>query len=215
MEKIKARLIGLGFDSQVEEKLMGQICFGAASFDLRFDKVVGEDSCTFLVHCERVGDQYSISYYNAFFRKGFALPASTAKFETRMGNINWKQIAHSLASVGFYVDLSVLNDAFGLLREIRAIAEAPLILYKFWAGTSFESLVPDVVTLKNKYELTQRFYVSEELQPITGDEALRFLQNRWLEKSMQQSRLQQRQAGSGNSPESLPKRVKRKRTLKK
>jgi hypothetical protein len=214
MERIKARLIGLGFDQMVEEKLMAQVCFGAAAFDLRFDKEVGEDSCTFLVRVQRIDEQYSIVYYNAYFRKGFALPESTLKLAARMPNINWNQMAHSLSSVGFYVDLPVLQDAFTLLREIKKVPESSLILYKYWAGTTLESLVPDVVTLKNKYELTQRFYVSEEHQPITGDEAIRFLQHRWLEKAMQQSRLQQRQETSGNN-ENTFKKSKRKPARKK
>lgn len=215
VDAIKARLISLGFEAQVEEKLMGQICFGKTSFDLRFDKTVGEDGCTFFAHVQLLENSYMVPYYHAHFRKGFVLPGSLAALDKRMASFNWKQMAHSLAIVGFFMDIQVLQDAFTLLREIAKMPDAPLLLYKYWAGTSFESLVPDVVAYKNRYELSQRFYVSEEHQPITGDEALRFLQNRWLEKAMQQNRLQQRQADGGNTSESGSKKLKRKRVVKK
>lgn len=93
-----------------------------------------------------------------------------------MGGVDWKQLALARASL-VVMELPVLREAYGLFEEVAKIPDAALVLYKYWAGTSLESLVPDVVALKTKYELMQRFYVSEKHQPITGDEAMRFLQN--------------------------------------
>ncbi len=215
VERIKARLLGLGFDHMVEEKLMAQVCFGAAAFDLRFDKMVGEDACSFLVRVERGGGgEFVVAYYSALFRKGFGLGTSALKLAERMSRVDWKQLALARAFV-VVVELPIVQEAYSLLEEITKSPEVSLLLYKYWAGTSLESLVPDFVSLKAKYELMQRFYVSEEHQPITSDEAIRFLQNRWMEKAMQQSRLQQRQAGGGNDNESVTKRVKRKSSRKK
>ena len=46
----------------------------------------------------------------------------------------------------------------------------------------------NISPLKNKSEVSQRFYFFESQTGISVDEAYRFLQNRWLEKQMQAKR---------------------------
>ncbi len=52
--------------------------------------------------------------------------------------------------------------------------------------------------LKNKSEVSQRFYFFEGQTGISVDEAYRFLQNRWLEKQIQAKR---KQSGDSNGEE--------------
>ena len=210
VEAIKARLLLLGFDDRLEEKLMGQICFSPPAFDVRFDKVVGEDSCTFFVRIEKVANgDFAVVNYSAYLRKGFVLNAATRAVADRMSKIDWSLLSFARVSSLMVVELSVLKDAFNLLQEVEKLSEASLVLYRYWAGTSLESLIPGVGVIKAKYELMQRFYVSREHPPITSDEAMRFLQNRWLEKAMQQSRVQQRQAESDTRTSGSKKTKKR------
>jgi hypothetical protein len=56
---------------------------------------------------------------------------------------------------------------------------------KYWAGIHFQELFGNISPLKNKYEVSQRFYFFEGQRGISLDEAYRFLQNRSLEKQMQ------------------------------
>ncbi len=46
----------------------------------------------------------------------------------------------------------------------------------------------NISPLKNKSEVSQRFYVFDGQAGISVDEACRFLLNRWLEKQMQSKR---------------------------
>lgn len=59
---------------------------------------------------------------------------------------------------------------------------------KYWAGISYQELFGNISLLKNKSEVSQRFYFFEGQTGISVDEAYRFLQNRWLEKQMQAKR---------------------------
>ena len=61
---------------------------------------------------------------------------------------------------------------------------------KYWSGISYQELFGNISPLKNKSEVSQRFYFSEVQTDITVDEAYRFLQNRWLEKQMEVKRKQ-------------------------
>lgn len=216
LEAIKARLVALGLDHEVEEKLMSEIVFGPAVFDLRFVRLSGLDTGIFLVHIERsASGEYTVVHYIASLRKAVVLNPASQVMAERMEKIDWKLIASYRGSSFVTIDLSILKEAFAVLQEAAKLAEYPLILYKYWAGTTLEALVPEVASLKSKYELSQRFYVSEEHTAIRSDEAIRFLQNRWRERQMQQERLQRRQAEGGQNQSASAKGNKRKPVRKK
>ena len=59
---------------------------------------------------------------------------------------------------------------------------------KYWSGISYQELFGNISPLKNKSEVSQRFYFFEAQTGISVDEAYRFLQNRLLEKLMQAKR---------------------------
>ena len=61
---------------------------------------------------------------------------------------------------------------------------------KYWSGISYQELFGNISPLKNKLEVSQRFYFFEGQTGISVDEAYRFLQNRWLKKQMQAKRKQ-------------------------
>ena len=54
------------------------------------------------------------------------------------------------------------------------------------AGIPYQEIFGNISPLKNKSEVSQRFYVFEGQPGISVDEAYRFLQNRRLEKQMQE-----------------------------
>jgi len=216
LEAIKAQLVALGFDHEIEEKLMSEIIFGPAVFDLRFVHASGQDEGSFLVHIARAtSGEYTVVHYTASLRNSVVLNPASQVMAERMEKIDWKLIASYRGSSFVTIDLSILKEAFAVLQEAAKLAEYPLILYKYWAGTTLEALVPGVASLKSKYELLQRFYVSEEHTAIRSDEAIRFLQNRWTERQMQQRRLQRRQEEGGQNQSASVKGNKRKPVRKK
>ncbi|MCY7291086.1 MAG: hypothetical protein LH615_02790, partial [Ferruginibacter sp.] len=70
---------------------------------------------------------------------------------------------------------------------------------KYWAGISYQELFGNISPLKNKSEVSQRFYFFEGQTGISVEEAYRFLQNRWLEKQMQAKRKQGDEENAGDS----------------
>jgi hypothetical protein len=85
---------------------------------------------------------------------------------------------------------SVVSDliALEISEEGRAIAINFKI--KHWTGVSNQELLGNISPLKNRSEVSQRFYFTQGQVGISVDEAYRFLQNRWLEKQMQIKRKQ-------------------------
>jgi len=130
VEAIKARLLSLGFDDRLEEKLMGQICFSPPAFDVRFDKVAGEDSCTFFVRIEKVANgDFAVVNYSAYLRKGFVLNAATRAVADRISKIDWNLLSFARASSSVVVELPVLKDAYNLLQEVEKLSEATLLFF--------------------------------------------------------------------------------------
>ena len=54
----------------------------------------------------------------------------------------------------------------------------------------YQELFGNIIPLKNKSEVSQRFYFLEGQPGISVGEAYRFLQTRWLEKEMQAKKKQ-------------------------
>ena len=80
------------------------------------------------------------------------------------------------------------------LSELEKIEDGKAIALdlklKYWADISYHGFAGIINPLKNKLEVSQRFYFFEGQAGISVDEAYRFLQNRWLEKQMQVKRKQ-------------------------
>jgi len=130
VEAIKARLLSLGFDDRLEEKLMAQLCFNPPAFDVRFDKVSGKDSCTFFVRIEKVANgDFAVVNYSAYLRKGFVLNAATRAVADRISKIDWNLLSFAGASSSVVVELPVLKDAYNLLQEVEKLSEATLLFF--------------------------------------------------------------------------------------
>ncbi len=79
-------------------------------------------------------------------------------------------------------------DALGVSEEGKTIAVS--LKHKYWNGVPYQELFGTIGPLKNKSEVSLRFYFLEGQSGISVDEAYRFLKNRWLEKQMQIKRKQ-------------------------
>ena len=85
---------------------------------------------------------------------------------------------------------SVIESLSELEKSENGKAVAIGLKLKYWAGIPYQELFGNISPLKNKSEVSQRFYVFEGQPGISVDEAYRFLQNRWLEKQMQAKKKQ-------------------------
>jgi len=205
IEMLKARLKTLGFSDNADSLLRCHTCFAPEEFDIRFEKQAGADHCSYLVHFIR-GEKgsYDCVYYLATLRKPVEMPATLKQYETAMGSINWREIA---AIREGWVTEGVSPDnaarAGEVLGAMTSSPEAESLKYAHWAGTTLESLLPNLSQLKMTYEISQRFYFTEEQEPISADEAVRFLQSRWLEKRtlVQQKLLLKKKKDEGRNAE--------------
>ncbi len=74
-------------------------------------------------------------------------------------------------------------SAIDKTQERNAIAVS--LKRKYWVDIAFPGLIRNTSSIKTKSEVSQRFYFFEGQRGISVDEAYRYLQNKWMEKSMQ------------------------------
>lgn len=196
------QLQSLGFEN-TNSSLLKRICFRPESFAIfqRIEK--GKDQLRFHLFFERWSsqDSYALIYYDAILQKETDLTDTTINgidilaLERRMAEIDWK--------IAFELDAkkqwnaedkstwekelkieSIVTDLIALEVSEEGKSITVGLKIKHWAGVPHQELFGNISPLKNKSEISQRFYFSEGQAGISVDEAYRFLQNRCLEKEM-------------------------------
>jgi hypothetical protein len=191
IETLMRQLTGLGFPQSLEGELRLSICFQPAQFFLLHKQDRDGDRLTFQIRLQKIdaSDEYRCSFYEAFLRKKIEIPPGlisdidVKELETRMGSIQWDNLKGEQDTTLVNLESIVLD-----LNQLGAIVEgsmiANLLKLKFWAETPLESYCYGLNSLKNSYELAQRFYFFEGEEQITVDEAYRFLCHRWRERQL-------------------------------
>jgi hypothetical protein len=205
---LSEKVQSLGFIN-ISSSLLKRICFKPASFIIcqRIDK--GKDQLRFHLFFERESGQssYDLMYYDAILQKAMALSDTTingidiSALERRMAEIDWK--------IAFELDAkkqwnaedkstwekelrieSIVTDLIALEASEEGKSITVGFKIKHWAGVPYQELFGNISPLKNKSEISQRFYFFEEKAGISVDDAYRFLQNKCLEKEMQEKKKQ-------------------------
>lgn len=172
---VKELLHSIGFDSGLEQALRANTCYLPASFDLRHTMNRGGDLCDFTFYITLANEVYQCTCYDAVCRKEVVIEdAAAASLETRMRIIDW----HAMPSPATFDEIeSIMQDLQQLM--MTDVSSANLLMYKFWPGTALSAKINDGMTLRARYEVSQRFYITAGIQPISMDEAFRFLQSQW------------------------------------
>jgi hypothetical protein len=194
--------------------LLKRICFKPEDFFL-FQRVNKPKEVMLFSLCfERLkkSDTYVLRYYDVTLQKENNLAASvvdginSVELEKQMAAIDWKK-AFNLDEKKTWNpdDKSTWETELkisGIMGNLSAIEQsetgkviASALKQKFWAGTLHQEIVGSVTLVKNKADVNQRFYISEDGSGITTDEAYRFLQNKYMEKQLQ---LKRKQTENGN-----------------
>ncbi|MBR2647979.1 MAG: hypothetical protein ACRCSM_09925 [Sediminibacterium sp.] len=198
--------------------LLKRICFKPADFFLPQRVIKEKDILLFSLYFERLQktDNYQLQYYDVTLQKangGLVLPVdgvNPAELEKQMAGIDWKK-AFSLDDKKLWnaeekstweTELRI-SDIIGSLSILEKSEQgkviASVLKQKFWTGTLHLEIVGSLPLVKNKADVSQRFYIAEDGSGITTDEAYRFLQNKYMEKQLQLKRKQ-----SDNGDESIP-----------
>ena len=126
---------------------------------------------------------------------------NTANLEKSMMEIDWKNAFDFVTKKQLNLEdktswekeqkvESVIEGLSELEKSEYGKVVAVGLKLKYWTGISYQELFGNISPLKNKSEVSQRFYFFEGQTGISVDEAYRFLQNRSLEKQMQAKRKQ-------------------------
>ncbi len=195
VDELKKQLVSLGFDGGLEQELLSSVCFMPAHFIIRHKIKVQADTLFFLLYFEKQGadEAYSCIYYDASLRKELLFDetsqlASQAKeLAASMQRIEWETV---LSAKKLPVDTA--SDIRRIVEELQLLSAnasgadlADRLRFAFWSNTGLEHKVENFQQLKNRFEITQRFYFFDGETQITVPEAYRFLCNRWMEKQMQ------------------------------
>jgi hypothetical protein len=202
------QLQSLGFEN-AGYSLLKRISFKPENFILsqKMEKV--KDKLSFQLFFEKniKQDIYVLSYYDVILQKETSLidaainGINTSNLEKSMIEIDWKNAFDFVTKKQLNLEdktswekelkvESVIESLSELEKSEDGKVVAVGLKLKYWAGISYRELFGNISPLKNKYEVSQRFYFFESQTGISVDEAYRFLQNRWLEKEMQAKRKQ-------------------------
>lgn len=189
--------------------LLKRICFKPDNFSLVQKIIKGKELMLFSLYFEKLqdSDTYVLLHYDITLQKENSVSTSPldgifpAELEKLMTGIDWRKAFSldenkqwtandkstwetELKISGIIESLSVLENS----EQGKVIAAC--LKQKFWQGTLYQEIVGAITPVKNKADVSQRFYISEDGSGITADEAYRFLQNKYLEKQLQLKRKQ-------------------------
>jgi hypothetical protein len=215
--ELSKQLEVLGFQD-AGSMLLKRICFKPANFYLPQRVIKEKDVMLFSLYFEQLQktDNYRLQYYDVTMQKAngsLALPVdgvNPAELEKQMAAIDWKKAFSVDEKKQWNPDDKSTWETelkiFGIMDSLSAIEQsetgkviASALKQKYWAGTLHQEIVGSITLVKNKADVNQRFYISEDGGGITTDEAYRFLQNKYMEKQLQLKRKQ-----SDSSDESIP-----------
>jgi len=202
------QLQSLGFEN-AGYSLLKRISFKPDSFILSQTIEKGKDKLSFQLFFEREVKQniYVLMYYDATLQKELTLTNAVSNeinipnLEKSMAEIDWKNAFDFSTKKQLNLDdktswekeqkvESLIEDISELEKSEDGKVFIVGLKLKYWAGLPYQELFGNISPLKNKSEISQRFYFFENQTGISVEEAYRFLQNRQLEKQMQAKRKQ-------------------------
>lgn len=208
---LAGQMESLGITKAVESALSAAISFKPERFELRDIEKESHFTIIVAVQFAAFGEEdYTVPYYDVTLRKAVVFSTDliggidVAALDQQMQAIEWtaqinRKFLRTDMSLPLLEKSHAILDIMQKLRQIEksnGIAIANLLRFKHWVDTPLESLIPGLPMVKAQYEVTQRFYFFEGEQPISKNEAVRFLNIQLMGKQM----LAKKKAAAG-SPE--------------
>ena len=189
--------------------LLKRICFKPDNFLIvrRIEK--GRDQLSFQLYFEKSSkpNGYVLVFYDAIFQKekifehGNINGVDLSALDNEMAGLDWKSAfefdenkAIDLTDKSSWESEQKIEGIINDLMKLESTEEGKCIVavlkQRYWSGSAYHELFGSLNFIKNKSEVSQRFYFQEGQNAISVDEAYRFLQNKWLEKQMQAKKKQ-------------------------
>lgn len=205
---LAAQLESLGF-GDAGYLLLKRISFKPENFILSQKMEKAKDKLSFQLFFKKevsIG-MYVLLYFDAVLQKATPLinaainGINTTILEKSMTEIDWKSAFDFVTKKQLNLDdktswekeqkvESIIESLSELEKSEDGKTVSVGLKLKYWAGIPYQEMFGNISPLKNKLEVSQRFYVFEGQTGISVEEAYRFLQNRWLEKQMQANKKQ-------------------------
>ena len=199
---LSGKLEALGFD-HLGYLLLKKISFRLQNFWLVSKANHLNNDLNFHLFLQRnsVTNNYELLYYDAILKVSSEANEQVingidiGEIKTAMAKIDWKN-AFDLtigknSSVNEKSDWRKEEDVELIIEKLERLEKsengksiATSLKLEFWAGLPYQDLFGNIAPVKNKYEISQRFYCAAGQPGISVDEAYRFLQNRLLEKQI-------------------------------
>ncbi len=199
---LASQLQSLGFDN-LGSLLLKRICFKPDTFYLNHKIAKDKELLEFRFYFERQrkSDAYMLLYYDVtlkqenIFEELIIAGIHIADLEKQMTTISWmsafnldekkKLDPNDKATWEMEAKVeSVIESLATLEQDEKGKAVASVLKLKFWNQVPYHEMFGSISSVRNKSDVSQRFYFSENSVGISVDEAYRFLQNKWLEKQM-------------------------------
>jgi hypothetical protein len=182
----------LGLPDSLTNELRLHLCFLPDQFYLHHYQERGGDRLRFdvCVQNEKGTNTYVIPYYEACLQKTVVVPlfqvgeVNSAELEKRMSAIDWQGLNKELERVELKAIEKIVFELNQLMAEPEGQQVADLLRWKYWSSTPFFIYCNNNRGLKNDFEVSQRFYLFQDEEIISIDEAYRFLCHRWREKQV-------------------------------
>lgn len=219
------QLQSLGFE-KMGYSLLKRTCFKPGNFSLSYKIEKENDRLNFQVHFEKDEneDSYLLIFYDVILQKGIVFPdniingINPVELAEQMDAIDWKMAFEIDENKRWSVEdtASWENERKieAIIKNLTAIdttqegnAFALSLKLRYWTEAPFPELGGKIGSTKAKSEVSQRFYFFEGQPGISVDEAYRYLQNKWMEKSIQMKRKQDEEKDADkheNDEKSLP-----------
>jgi len=199
---LSSKLEALGFE-HLGYQLIKKISFRLQNFWLvsKANHLTNDLNFHLFLQRNSVTNNYELLYYDAILKVSSEANEQVingidiGEIKTAMAKIDWKNAFDLTIGKNSLVneksdwrkeeDVELVIEKLEMLEKSengKSIATS--LKLEFWAGLPYQDLFGNIAPVKNKYEISQRFYCAAGQPGISVDEAYRFLQNRLLEKQI-------------------------------
>lgn len=196
-------LQALGFKNNIPQQLVKNISLRRQKFIIPQRMSWENDVVNFHLAVESDGNigTYSCIYYDAILRKEIEIPNARVneievmELDKRMKQINWTKLFEDVENKksrpednGSWLEEEKVERIVTDLQLLESLEEgaeiSKCLKVKYWCDTPLEELFTEIRSMRNSFEVNQRFYFLDGQSGISVDEAYRFLHNRWMEKQL-------------------------------
>ncbi len=204
---LSEKLQGLGFGASVGQKILQHVSFRQSCFTIQYRVIKGKDVIRFHFFFQK-NEKYALLYYDAVLRKEIEIPVvvinsiDVNELDKRM-NIDW-----SISETDPEKTEKIVSD----LQTLSSTADGKEIADRLQIKNWTDAPVQQFITLppRSRFEISQRFYFFNNEADISLEEAYRFLNNRWMEKAMQEKK-NKKNADANSHPNDQMKPGKKKK----